>query len=137
MIEEAERIGVPVELMNRSVNADASGGQKKRLEALQLALLGPKFAILDEIDSGLDVDALRDVAKRIFDEVADPRDGHDPLGVLAITHYSRIFEELRPEFVHVLVGGRIVVSGGLEIARELEADGYAKFTGSEGEHRSL
>jgi Fe-S cluster assembly ATP-binding protein len=127
---EADRIGVPVELLARSVNADASGGQKKRLETLLLALFSPKFAILDELDSGLDVDALRDVAKRVHDEVVDSQGSNAPLGVLAITHYSRIFEELHPQFVHVLVDGRIVESGGLELAAELEADGYARFTGA-------
>jgi Fe-S cluster assembly ATP-binding protein len=127
LVAEAERIGVPLELMDRSVNADASGGQKKRLETLQLALFAPRIAILDELDSGLDVDALRDVAARVYDEVVSPADDRDPLGVLAITHYSRIFEELHPQFVHVLVNGRIVESGGLELAAELEANGYGRF----------
>ncbi len=127
LMAEAERIGVPLELMDRSVNADASGGQKKRLETLQLALFAPRIAILDEIDSGLDVDALRDVASRVHEEVINPKSGREPLGVVAITHYSRIFEELHPEFVHVLVNGRIVESGGLDLAAELEANGYARF----------
>jgi Fe-S cluster assembly ATP-binding protein len=130
LLAEAGRIGVPTELLDRSVNTDASGGQKKRLETLQLALFAPRIAVLDEIDSGLDVDALRDVAARVHAEVAAPRDGEPPLGVLAITHYSRIFEALQPEFVHVLVAGRIVESGGVELAAELEADGYARFVGN-------
>jgi Fe-S cluster assembly ATP-binding protein len=127
LVTEAKRIGVPLELMDRSVNADASGGQKKRLETLQLALFEPRIAILDELDSGLDVDALRDVASRVYEEVTNPTSDREPLGVLAITHYSRIFEELHPEFIHVLVNGHIVESGGIELAAELEANGYARF----------
>jgi Fe-S cluster assembly ATP-binding protein len=125
--DEATRLGVPLELIGRSVNADASGGQKKRLETLQLVLFRPKIAILDELDSGLDVDALRDVASRVHAEVVAPSGGAEPLGVLVVTHYSRIFEALEPDFVHVLVGGRIVESGGNEVAAELEAHGYAHY----------
>ncbi len=128
MLAEAARIGVPPELVDRSVNADASGGQKKRLETLQLALFSPKIAVLDELDSGLDVDALEDVASRVYSEVTDPADGRSALGVLVVTHYRRIFAELPPGYVHVLVDGRIVESGGPELAVELEADGYGKFT---------
>ena len=116
--EAAERFGM-TDFLDRSVNDDLSGGEKKRSEIFQLAVLGPKVAILDEIDSGLDIDALRDVSRRIE---ALTNDG---LGVLAITHYQRLFTELRPDVVHVLVAGRIVESGGPELADVLEAEGYA------------
>jgi Fe-S cluster assembly ATP-binding protein len=102
---------------------DLSGGEKKRNETLQLALLEPKFAILDELDSGLDVDALRDCARRVMDLVTETG-----LGALVITHYSRLLEDLRPSRVHILVKGRIVESGGPELADVLERDGYAAFT---------
>jgi Fe-S cluster assembly ATP-binding protein len=116
---EATRVGVPVDLLPRGVNAEFSGGEQKRMETLQLAVLEPKFAVLDEIDSGLDVDALRDVSRRIEAMTAE-RD----LGVLAITHYARLLTELRPDRVHVLLGGRIVTSGGPELAQDLERTGY-------------
>ena len=124
---EAERLGVADELVQRSVNADASGGQKKRLETLQLALFRPAVAILDELDSGLDVDALRDVAARVRRAVTEPEPGADPLGVLAITHYQRIFAGIRPDRVHVLVGGRVIESGGAELAARIEAEGYGRY----------
>jgi Fe-S cluster assembly ATP-binding protein len=116
---EAERLGVRDEFLTRAINDEFSGGEKKRLETLQLALLEPKFAILDEIDSGLDVDAMRDVARAVA-EMAKTRG----LGVLAITHYARLLTELRPDRVHVLVAGRIIGSGGPELADRLEAEGY-------------
>jgi Fe-S cluster assembly ATP-binding protein len=116
---EAQRLHVREEFLRRGVNDEFSGGEKKRVETLQLAVLRPKFAVLDEIDSGLDVDALRDVSRRVeaMTKEAD-------LGVLAITHYSRLLAELRPDHVHVMMAGRIVTSGGPELADELEADGY-------------
>jgi Fe-S cluster assembly ATP-binding protein len=117
--QEAERLGVRDEFLTRGINDEFSGGEKKRLETLQLALLEPKFAILDEIDSGLDVDAMRDVARAVA-EMAATRD----LGVLAITHYPRLLTELRPDRVHVLVRGRVIGSGGPELAGRLEAEGY-------------
>ena len=117
---EAERIGLATRLLDRPVNVDLSGGEKKRNETMQLAVLRPRFAILDELDSGLDVDALRACARR----VAEATDEFD-LGVLAITHYSRLFEELPPDVVHILANGRIVASGGPELADELERTGYA------------
>ena len=122
--EEAARISFDTELVNRAVNVDFSGGEKKRNETLQLAVLKPKIAILDELDSGLDIDALRDCAKRVEDATNE-----DQLGALVITHYSRLFEELKPDFVHILAKGRIVKSGGPELADELERDGYAAYTG--------
>ncbi len=125
---EADRINFPVALLDRSLNVDLSGGEKKRNETLQLALLAPKFAILDELDSGLDIDALRDCARRVEDATHETG-----LGVLAITHYNRLLEELRPDHVHILVKGRIVASGGPELADQLERDGYEAFTGGEPE----
>ena len=120
--EEATRISFDTELVNRAVNVDFSGGEKKRNETLQLPVLKPKIAILDELDSGLDIDALRDCAKRVEDATNE-----DQLGALVITHYSRLFEELKPDFVHILAKGRIVKSGGPELADELERDGYAAY----------
>ena len=120
--EEAARISFDSELVNRAVNVDFSGGEKKRNETLQLAVLKPKIAILDELDSGLDIDALRDCAKRVEDATNETG-----MGALVITHYSRLFEELKPDFVHILAKGRIVKSGGPELADELERDGYAAF----------
>ena len=119
---EAERIGFDEQFLTRPMNVDLSGGEKKRNETLQLGVLEPAIAILDELDSGLDVDALRACARRI--EAATDEDG---LGVLAITHYSRLLHELRPDRVHVLVRGTIQRSGGPELAAELEESGYAAF----------
>src|SRR3954447_3875798 len=121
---EAVRIGFDEKFLDRPLNVDLSGGEKKRNETLQLGVLEPKIAILDEIDSGLDVDALRAVSRRI--EAATNEQG---LGVLAITHYSRLLHELRPDRVHVLVKGHIRNSGGPELAAELERTGYAEIAG--------
>jgi Fe-S cluster assembly ATP-binding protein len=123
---EAAHIGLPPALLHRPLNVDLSGGEKKRNETLQLAVLRPRIAVLDELDSGLDVDALRACAKRI-EELTHDSDGGG-LGVLAITHYSRLLTELHPDTVHILVKGRIVASGGPELADELEAEGYAAFS---------
>lgn len=122
MKAEAIRIGFGERFLERPLNVDLSGGEKKRNETLQLGVLHPKFAILDELDSGLDVDALRLVSSRV--EQATEEDG---LGVLAITHYSRLFEELRPDVVHVFAGGRVQESGGPELATELESTGYERW----------
>ena len=122
MVVEAERIGFDERFLERPLNVDLSGGEQKRNETLQLGVLLPKIAILDELDSGLDIDALRTCSRRI--EEATHENG---LGVLAITHYSRLFSELRPDRVHILVDGRIVAEGGDELATELEAEGYARF----------
>jgi Fe-S cluster assembly ATP-binding protein len=116
---EAERLGVAVQFLERGVNVEFSGGEAKRAETLQLAVLEPRFAILDEIDSGLDVDALRDVSRRI-----EAMTTEGALGVLAITHYARLLTELRADRVHVLMAGRIVASGGPELADRLEEVGY-------------
>ena len=120
--EEASRINFDTALVSRALNVDLSGGEKKRNETLQLGVLEPKIAILDELDSGLDIDALRDCARRV--EAATHESN---LGVLAITHYVRLLEELKPDIVHIMVAGRIVSSGGPEMADQLERDGYAAF----------
>ena len=119
---EAARINFDAELVERPLNVDLSGGEKKRNETVQLAVLEPKIAILDELDSGLDIDALRDCARRVEDATRETN-----LGALVITHYSRLFEELKPDFVHILAKGKVVKSGGPELADELERDGYAAF----------
>lgn len=119
---EAGRINFDAELVTRALNVDLSGGEKKRNETLQLGVLNPSIAILDELDSGLDIDALRDCARRV--EAATHENN---LGVLAITHYVRLLEELKPDVVHILSAGRIVKSGGPELADTLERDGYAAF----------
>ena len=119
---EANRISFDTELVDRAVNVDFSGGEKKRNETVQLAVLQPKIAILDELDSGLDIDALRDCAQRVEDATREMN-----LGVLVITHYSRLFEQLKPDFVHILTNGRIVKSAGPELADELEVTGYAAY----------
>ncbi|HXW35207.1 MAG TPA: ABC transporter ATP-binding protein, partial [Acidimicrobiales bacterium] len=108
------------DMLRRPVNVGFSGGEKKRNEILQMALLEPKLAVLDETDSGLDIDALGVVAEGVR-MVMDER---PELGVLLVTHYTKILELLRPDVVHVLVGGRLVDSGGPELARRLEDEGY-------------
>ena len=122
---EAQRINFDERFLSRPLNVDMSGGEKKRNETLQLSVLEPKIAILDELDSGLDLDALRDVSRRV--EAATSETG---LGVLAITHYTRLLHELKPDVVHVLSKGRIVRSGGPELADELEETGYAPYGGA-------
>lgn len=104
--------------LDRPINEDLSGGEKKRSEMFQLALVKPKVAVLDEVDSGLDVDAVREVAGLVEGSRSDT------LGVLVITHYSRILNYMNPDRVHVMIGGRIVRSGGREVADELEDTGY-------------
>ncbi|MDZ7678553.1 MAG: Fe-S cluster assembly ATPase SufC [Acidimicrobiales bacterium] len=130
MVAEAERIGFDERFLSRPLNVDLSGGEKKRNETLQMGVLDPTFAILDELDSGLDVDALQIVSRRI--EAATKERN---LGVLAITHYSRLLHELKPDRVHILVKGRIVAEGGPELAGELEETGYAAYL-PEGEDES-
>jgi Fe-S cluster assembly ATP-binding protein len=116
--EHMARLEMDPALLNRSVNAGFSGGEKKRNEVLQLSLLEPRFVILDETDSGLDIDALRAVAEGV-DRLRRP-----DRAMLVITHYSRLLEQLRPDRVHVLSEGRIVRSGDYELALELDAAGY-------------
>ena len=125
-LAEAGRIGFDERFLDRPLNVDLSGGEKKRNETLQLGILRPTFAILDEIDSGLDVDALRAVSRRVEAETKERG-----LGVLAITHFSRLLTELHPDVVHVLSGGRIVATGGPELADELERTGYAGYIQTE------
>jgi Fe-S cluster assembly ATP-binding protein len=131
LVREAERIGFDERFLLRPMNVDLSGGEKKRNETLQLGVLEPRFAVLDELDSGLDVDALRACARRV--EAATSETG---LGVLAITHYTRLLEELRADAVHVLVKGRVVASGGAELADRLEVEGYAAFMPTDDEDAS-
>ncbi|HLI16127.1 MAG TPA: Fe-S cluster assembly ATPase SufC [Acidimicrobiales bacterium] len=121
--EWLERLGMDPAFAERQLNAGFSGGEKKRNEILQMALLEPELAILDETDSGLDVDGLRAVARG----VEEVRRARPHLGVLVVTHYRRILDELEPDAVHVLAGGRIVASGGRELAARLEAEGYEAF----------
>ena len=116
-------LGIGSDFAERNVNEGFSGGEKKRHEVLQLALLQPKIAILDETDSGLDVDALRVVSEGVNRYRAS-----GDVGVLLITHYTRILQHITPDAVHVFAGGRIVESGGPELAEELERSGYERFT---------
>ncbi|MBV8971175.1 MAG: Fe-S cluster assembly ATPase SufC [Sphingomonadaceae bacterium] len=116
---EADALGLSLEMLKRPVNVGFSGGEKKRNEMVQMAVLAPKLAVLDETDSGLDIDALRVVADGINRMRSPER------ATLLITHYQRLLDYVVPDRVHVLVAGRIVRSGGPELARELEASGYA------------
>jgi Fe-S cluster assembly ATP-binding protein len=118
--EKLKRLDMDEKLMNRSVNEGFSGGEKKRNEILQLSVLEPKLAILDETDSGLDIDALKIVAKGVNAMRSPDR------AMIVVTHYQRLLNEIVPDFVHVLANGRIVRSGGPELALELEAKGYAE-----------
>lgn len=126
--QEAERIGFDARFLDRPLNVDLSGGEKKRNETLQLGVLEPRIAILDELDSGLDVDALRACARRV--EAATKETG---LGVLCITHYKRLLDELKPDRVVILVKGEVRAEGGPELAEELEASGYAAYEGADSE----
>jgi Fe-S cluster assembly ATP-binding protein len=116
-----DRLKVPREMMSRYLNEGFSGGEKKRVEILQMAMLKPRIAILDETDSGLDIDALKIVAAGV-QELVSPA-----MGALVITHYQRILNYIQPDFVHVFVDGRIAESGGPELAHKLEAEGYDAF----------
>lgn len=120
--EAMEELSIDKSFSERSVNEGFSGGEKKRHEVLQLGLLKPKFAVLDETDSGLDVDALRVVSEGI-NRYKERENG----GVLMITHYKRILNYVHPDFVHVFADGKIITSGGPELADELEAHGYDRF----------
>jgi Fe-S cluster assembly ATP-binding protein len=121
LLAAMERLRVPRELASRYLNDGFSGGEKKRVEILQMALLKPRIAILDETDSGLDIDALRIVAGGVNDLVGPE------MGAVVITHYQRILNYVKPDFVHVFVDGRIVAEGGPELAEQLEAEGYDPF----------
>jgi Fe-S cluster assembly ATP-binding protein len=123
IMEWMERLDMDPSFAERYLNEGFSGGEKKRNEILQMAILEPEVAILDETDSGLDIDALQVVARGVEEVRADRPD----LGVVLITHYQRLLDHLRPDVVHVLVEGRIVTSGGFELVEELEAEGYDAF----------
>lgn len=120
MLSWMDRLGMDRSFADRYLNEGFSGGEKKRNEILQMALLQPEFAILDETDSGLDIDALKIVASG----VQEVRKDRPELGVLAITHYQRLLDHLRPDHVHILIDGRIVDSGGIELVERLEVSGY-------------
>jgi len=122
MHEEAERVELRPEILDRFVNVDLSGGERKRAEMVQFGMLRPKFAILDEIDSGLDVDALGAVARRL-----SSASNEWECGILAITHFKRLLQELTPTMIHVLSEGRVVATGGPELSEILERDGYEPF----------
>jgi Fe-S cluster assembly ATP-binding protein len=121
LFAQMERLNVSRELASRYLNDGFSGGEKKRVEILQMAMLKPRIAVLDETDSGLDIDALRIVASGV-QELVGPQ-----MGALLITHYQRILNYVKPDFVHVFVNGRIVEEGGPELAQKLEAEGYKEF----------
>jgi len=121
LLGQMDRLKVSRELASRYLNDGFSGGEKKRVEILQMAMLKPRIGVLDETDSGLDIDALRVVASGV-NELVGPE-----MGALVITHYQRILNYVKPDHVHVFVGGRIVESGGPELAEKLEADGYDPF----------
>lgn len=120
--DKAKALQMDPDMLKRSVNVGFSGGEKKRNEMVQMAVLDPRLAILDETDSGLDIDALKVVSDGINAQRGPER------SILMITHYQRLLEYVVPDFVHVLVRGRIVTSGGKELAEELEREGYAAFT---------
>jgi Fe-S cluster assembly ATP-binding protein len=122
MHDEAERVELRPEILDRFVNVDLSGGERKRAEMVQFGMLRPKFAILDEIDSGLDVDALGAVARRL-----SSASNEWECGILAITHFKRLLQELTPTMIHVLSEGRVVATGGPELSEILERDGYEPF----------
>jgi Fe-S cluster assembly ATP-binding protein len=117
--EQAGLLGMDAEMLKRPVNVGFSGGEKKRAEMVQMGILGPRFAVLDETDSGLDIDALRIVGEGINRIMRAP-----DKGVLLITHYERLLEHVGPDKVHVLQAGRVTRSGDIELARELEREGY-------------
>jgi Fe-S cluster assembly ATP-binding protein len=121
LLAQMERLGVSRDMAQRYLNEGFSGGEKKRVEILQMAMLRPRIAVLDETDSGLDIDALKTVARGV-QELVGPE-----MGAVVITHYQRILNYIEPDFVHVFVGGRIVAEGGPELAHKLEAEGYQAF----------
>jgi Fe-S cluster assembly ATP-binding protein len=122
-MEWTKRLGMDDRFQERYLNEGFSGGETKRNEILQMAMMEPEVAILDETDSGLDIDALRLVA----DGIAEVRAARPGLGILLITHYQRILDHLTPDAVHVLLDGRIVADGGPELARRIEAQGFEAF----------
>ena len=123
IMEWMQRLDMDPSFADRYLNEGFSGGEKKRNEILQMAILEPELAILDETDSGLDIDALRVVASGIREVRAE----RPTMGVVLITHYQRLLDELQPDKIHILVDGRIVETGGMELAEQLERDGYEAF----------
>jgi Fe-S cluster assembly ATP-binding protein len=121
--EKAALLRMDMDMLKRPVNVGFSGGEKKRAEMVQMGVLDPKFAVLDETDSGLDIDALRIVGEGI-NAIMRQKPGGPDKGVLLITHYQRLLDYVKPDFVHVLAGGRIVRTGGPELALQLEEQGY-------------
>jgi Fe-S cluster assembly ATP-binding protein len=121
--KKSRALGMNDEMLKRQLNVGFSGGEKKRNEILQMAMLEPKLAILDETDSGLDIDALKTVAEGVNALRAPDR------SMLVITHYQRLLDFIKPDVVHVMAAGRIVKSGGPELALELEKTGYAEYVG--------
>jgi Fe-S cluster assembly ATP-binding protein len=120
IIDWMKRLGMDSSFVDRYLNEGFSGGEKKRNEIMQMAILEPELAILDETDSGLDIDALRIVAQGI----REVRQDRPEIGIVLITHYQRLLDEVKPDFVHILIDGRIVKSGSIELAAELEKNGY-------------
>lgn len=127
MNDEAARVELRTDLLDRFVNVDLSGGERKRAEMVQFGILRPKFAVLDEIDSGLDVDALGAVARRLSQATTEWE-----CGVLVITHFKRLLQELPPTMIHVMSEGRVVATGGAELSEILERDGYEPFRATNG-----
>jgi Fe-S cluster assembly ATP-binding protein len=123
LTEKMDQLKMDVEFARRYVNDGFSGGEMKRAEILQMAMLRPKFAILDETDSGLDVDAVKLASQSIAD-IAQENGGGSEMGILIITHHDKLLEYNTPDFTHVMLGGRIVETGGVELARELYTEGY-------------
>jgi Fe-S cluster assembly ATP-binding protein len=123
--EQSDKLDISMDMMKRGVNVGFSGGEKKRNEMVQMGILDPRLAVLDETDSGLDIDALRIVADGI-NRIMRQKPGGPDKAVLLITHYQRLLDLVVPDFVHVLADGRIVRSGGPELAHQLEREGYAE-----------
>ncbi len=126
MVDEAKSVGLDPKLLRRPLNVDLSGGERKRTEMVQLGVLRPAITILDEVDSGLDVDALGEVARRLQQSTTEWG-----VGILAITHFNRFLVQLEADLVHVMVGGRIVATGDAALALELEQTGYAGYEGDD------
>ena len=127
LAERMAMLDMDVSFAERHVNEGFSGGEKKRNEILQMAVLKPKLAVMDETDSGLDIDALKVVANGVNTLAVE----NPSMSILLITHYQRLLDYIKPHFVHVMVGGRIVKSGGADVALELEAEGYKMYEGQE------
>jgi len=128
LFENMDILGIDYSFAKRALNEGFSGGEKKKFEILQMLILKPKFLILDEIDSGLDIDALKIVSAGIL----KAQENNPDMGILIITHYSRILKYIMPDFVHIMCNGKIKKTGGPELIEEIEKDGYARFISQEG-----